>query len=125
MSTISGLSSAMHLAAGSLATHSIGMQVTSHNIANVNTADFHPQHATYATGPHGIGVELESVRKENPQVGAYPQEIQRIIGGSTPSGTELAREFPHMLLTQHGFQANAATIRTSDEMLGTLLDTVA
>lgn len=39
-----------------------------------------------------------------------------------PSGTELAREFTHMISTQRAFDANAKTITTADEMLGSLLN---
>lgn len=41
------------------------------------------------------------------------------------SGTELSREMPQMIATQRGFEANAATVRTADQMLGTIIDMVA
>lgn len=130
MSSISGISSSMHIAAGSLATHSVGMQVSAHNVANISTDGFLPQRATYATGSGGIGVELETVRKlEQPGdaalEGANLGASTSVQVGTQFAKTELAREMPHMILTERGFQANAATIRTSDEMLGTLLDSIA
>lgn len=126
MSGISGITSAMRIAAGSLLTHSTGMQVASHNIANVNTGGFAPQRLTYADGPKGLGAELESVRKaEVPDATCYPESVRSFFGGKAPSGTELAKEIPQMTLTQRAFQANAAIIRTADEMFGTLLDTIA
>lgn len=112
MNGISGMS----LAAGSLATHSVGMQVAAHNVANVSTDGFQPQTATYATGPNGQGVALESVRKQEPALGS--QNLQA-------SGTELAKEMPHMIATQRGFEANVAVIRASDEMTGSLLNIIA
>lgn len=42
-------------------THSWGMAVASHNVANVSTAGFEPQRAVYATGPAGQGVRLDAV----------------------------------------------------------------
>lgn len=125
MSVISGINSAMHLASDSLGVHSVGMRVTTHNIANVSTAEFEPQRATYATGPDGIGVALESVRKVPAfQIsrGDVPGDMNSIWGGNAPSGTELATEFPRMIATQHGYDANAAVIRTADSMYDSLLD---
>ena len=43
-------------------------------------------------------------------------------GMMLPSGTELAREMPGMIITQRTYEANAQTVRTADEMLGTLLN---
>lgn len=129
MDGISGINSAMYLASGSLNVHAIGMQVTSHNIANVSTDGFKPQVATYATGSHGIGVELESVRKQDTPLGRRPVTEDTLTGGkfagTRASGTELAREIPQMIATQRGFEANAATIRAADEMTGTLLNIIA
>lgn len=126
MNGISGITSSMYLAAGSMDTHSIGIQVSAHNVANISTDGFTPQRATYATRTDGQGVELESVHKPDIQdmvnlsdsASIYADVLQQ-------SGTELAREMPHMLLTERGFQANAATIRAADEMLGSLVNSVA
>lgn len=126
MSTISGIGASMNLAAGALSVHSTAMQVASHNIANVNTGDFAPQRATFADGSSGIGVNLEAVRKqETPEIANAPEQMQTLWGGSKPSGTEVAREVPQLLSTQRAFEANAATIRAADEMLGSLLNTIA
>jgi flagellar basal-body rod protein FlgC len=40
----------------------------------------------------------------------------------SPSGTELSAEITRMISTQHAYEANAQVVRTSDAMLGTLLD---
>lgn len=128
MNSLSGINSAMHLASGSLGVHSVGMQVAAHNIANVSTDDFRPQRAAYATGSQGIGVELESVRKEDQPLGRRPAGDGLNggdIAGKLASGTELAREFPQMIAAQRGFEANAAMIRVADEMSGTLLNIIA
>lgn len=129
MDGLSGIISGMNLAAGSLRVHSTGMQVAAHNIANVSTADFIPQRATYATGSHGIGVELESVRKQDAPLGRLPvtEDHQNggLFAGTRASGTDFAREIPQMISTQRGFEASAVTIRTADEMPGTLLNIIA
>lgn len=120
---VSGINSSMQMASGALSTLSVGTQVTAHNIANVSTGDFLPQRATYATGPGGAGVELESVRKQPAAV--ISEEAGGIPVGKRASGTELAREFPQLMTTQRAFEANAATIRAADEMFGSLLNIIA
>lgn len=131
MNGISGISSSLYLGSGALGVHSVGMQVTSHNIANVSTAEFEPQRALYATGPNGLGVELDAVIRENMPLGGREQVSQNRgdIGDSgmppefaKPSGTELAREFPRMISTQRAFEANTKMVSTADEMLGSLLN---
>lgn len=129
MEGLSGIDSALYMAADSLAVHSVGMQVTAHNIANVSTADFLPQRATYATGQNGVGVELQSVRKQDAPLGrpslANNAEASESAAKIRASGTELAREIPQMIATQRAFEANAATIRTAEEMSATILNIIA
>lgn len=129
MNGISGISSSLLLGVNAMNVHSIGMQVTAHNIANVNTAEFNPQRELYATGPNGQGVELDAVTRQFKPYDLASRNAANADGFPAgtppefinPSGTELAREIPHMITTQRAFEANAATVRASDEMLGTLL----
>lgn len=125
------MSSSLFLGANALRAHSTGMQVTAHNIANVSTAGFDPQRALLATGPNGVGVELDAVlREKNPlKVGPQsPPDMGDMAANGmppefvAPSGTELAKEFPHMISTQHAFEANTKVVRAADEMLGSLLN---
>lgn len=124
MNSISGIASSMHLASGALTSFAVGTQVTAHNIANVSTGDFLPQRATYATGSRGVGVAVESVRT---QAAADSDAVETggFFGGKKASGTELAREIPHLIATERAFDANAATVRAADEMLSSLLDMLA
>ncbi|MBN1670899.1 MAG: flagellar hook-basal body complex protein [Kiritimatiellae bacterium] len=55
---------------------------------------------------------------EPPAAGANLPEVGSILQGYLEmSNTDLAEEFSDMIITQRGFQANARTITTSDEML--------
>lgn len=129
-----GISSALFLGAGAMQAHSWGMAVSAHNVANVSTDGFTPQRALFATGPGGRGVTLDTVLREPPLGGAVPaQDRPGAAGGASdmaglppevarPSGTELAREMPRMIVTQRTYEANAQTVRTADDMLGTLLN---
>lgn len=129
-----GINSALWMGAGAMEAHSWGMAVSAHNVANVSTDGFTPQRALFATGPGGQGVALDTVIRE-PSLGSAVQgygadgvatDIQNVAGlppdATRPSGTELAREMPHMIVTQRTYEANAQTVRTADEMLGTLLN---
>ena len=129
-----GISSALFMGAGAMQAHSWGMAVSAHNVANVSTDGFTPQRALFATGPGGQGVTLDTVIRE-PGLGGLAagygpdgattaaQDVSGLPPGvPRPSGTELAREMPHMIVTQRTYEANAATVRTADEMLGTLLN---
>lgn len=118
MNTISG--SSVHFAGSSLRTHSVGMQVTAHNLANISTDGFTPQRATFTTGSEGYGVDLQSVRK----VGGTSNGISG-ASGLELSGTDPAREFTHMINMQRGFEANAATVRTAEQMSGTIINMIA
>lgn len=130
-----GISSALYLGAGAMQAHSWGMAVSAHNVANVSTDGFTPQRALFATGPGGRGVTLDTVLREPPLGGAVSAQDRpgAVSGGDAhvaglppealrPSGTELAKEMPRMIVTQRTYEANAQTVRTADDMLGTLLN---
>ena len=135
---MSGINTSMQLGASAMNTHSWGMAVAAHNVANVSTAGFEPQRAVYATGPAGQGVRLDAVLQGNSPFGTTAaggsgapynaaQAVYDVTAGlpleaASPSGTNLAREMVSMISTQHAYKANATTVRTSDAMLGTLLD---
>lgn len=136
---MSGINTSMQLGASAMNTHSWGMAVAAHNVANSNTAGFEPQRAVYATGPAGQGVRLDAVLQGNSPFGisgagntsgasySAAQAVFDVTAGlpleaTSPSGTDIAREMVSMISTQHAYKANATTVRTSDAMLGTLLD---
>ena len=133
---MSGINTSMQLGASAMNTHSWGMAVSAHNVANVSTAGFEPQRAVYATGPAGQGVRLDAVLQGNGPAGSSgtggtgfnaAQAVYDVTAGlpleaTNPSRTNLAREMVSMISTQHAYTANDATVRTGDAMLGTLLD---
>ena len=130
---MSGITGSMNLGASAMNAHSWGMAVTAHNVANVNTAGFAPQHAGYATGPGGRGVRLDAVLQDSGVAGRLPAEVRNNPAVSAapasvesdfvnPGGTDLGREMTQMISTQRTYEANAQVVRTGDAMLGTLLD---
>ena len=135
---MNSMNGSMALGASAMTTQAWGMAVAAHNVANVSTAGFEPQVAHYATGPAGQGVRLAAITQgqglgqtlggagtSSPWSAATA--VYDVTGGlppeaMSPSGTDLTRETVRMLSTQHAYAANAAVVRTSDAMLGTLLD---
>lgn len=125
MDSVSATGSSLYLGAHAMTVHSTGMRVAAHNVANVSTDDFIPQQALYATGPGGIGVDLDAVRKIGPSLGGLAESPPACANGRKPSGTELAVEFPDMIVAQRAYEANAAVVRASDGMYDTLLSIIA
>ncbi|MDR2055201.1 MAG: flagellar basal-body rod protein [Desulfovibrio sp.] len=139
---MNGITESMSIGAQALNSYSVGMAVTAHNVANVNTSGFEPQTAVFATGPNGVGVQLETIFQGNglarprpldmPDSLASPADLYgrsvvnaAVAPGGDASGTDLGREMARMIIAQYSFEANAATIRAADEMTGTLLNITA
>jgi len=89
------------------------MRVTANNIANINTP--------------GFKAGAPAIRTE-PASGNNPLEVKAGEGNaSTPdlpetSNVELAKEMADMIIAKHGYSANIKTLKTADELLGTLLN---
>lgn len=114
---------------------STGMQVSAHNIANVNTDEFHASRARFAEAEGSRGVTVSSIQ-ETTQPGGYVQSLRPTRDAESgrvdaqwrtveASNTDLAREMVGMISYQRGFQANTAVVRTMEQMQGTLLDMIA
>lgn len=92
-----------------------GVQGTAYNIANVNTASFQP-----------VSVRYQSNRPED--LGVHPvitRPAPDVVSGehAAPfSHVDVAREMTNLIVNQRSFEANAAVIRTGDELLGVLVD---
>lgn len=129
-----GSSYAGYTAASALNAFSEGMNATSHNIANVNTAGFEPLQVSYETGPQGQGVQVSSIESaslpvsDSAAASTYPPpEVMDMRSVLPPealdsSNTEISREFSTMIATQRAYEANAVSVQTWDAMLGTIID---
>lgn len=112
--------------------YSTRAQVTANNIANVNTDGFKSSRADLETGHGGQGVQVSAITEDtsagpmvqslvptaNPLTGRIETEYQWVEG----SNTDVSREMVTLMTTERAYTANAATIRTWDEMVGTILD---
>ncbi len=119
----------IHYAASAMNALTLGMAVSAHNVANINTAAFVPQRAVYANGANGQGMQLDAVLRDagtlsrwSASNAVYDVTPNEFVKHSSPSGTDLSTEISRIISTQHAYEANAQIVRTSDAMLGTLLD---
>ena len=93
-----------------------GVQGTAYNIANVNTGGFQPVSVHYRSGkPADQGVRPVVTRPA-------PDPAPAAAAPFAASHVDEAREMTNLIVNQRSFEANAAVIRTGDELLGTLID---
>jgi flagellar hook protein FlgE len=112
--------SPIHTALSGLAAYAKQVEVTAHNVANVNTDGFKKSHTEFVSLETG-GV-LPVVRKDE---SAGPMVLSDRGQGQTQvelSNVDLAEEAVNQILAQRGFEANLHTMQTADDMLGTVLD---
>jgi flagellar hook protein FlgE len=106
-----------------LQAHTRKLDVTANNVANVNTNGFKRDRALLQEGRSG-GVEVKIQKDETPAppdpLASPDPEIP-----SELSNVDLTTEIPSMIPTEIGYKANLTMIKTRDEMLGRLLDTLA
>ncbi|MCP4748750.1 MAG: hypothetical protein GY874_21830 [Desulfobacteraceae bacterium] len=96
------------------------MDITSNNIANVNTNEFKKSRAVMQEGSQG-GVTVSAQKINTP--GVTRQTIRDgKIAETESSNVDLTEELTEMIPTKSAHSANAKALRTSDQMLGSLMD---
>ncbi len=111
---------AIHSALSGLNAFSRQIEVTAHNVANVNTDGFKKSHTEFVSVETG-GV-LPVIQKNE---SAGPSILNNSGYGSAQlelSNVDLGEETVNQILAQRGFEANVSTLKTADDMLGTILD---
>jgi flagellar hook protein FlgE len=91
----------------SIQAHQTLLGNSAHNVANVNTDRFVPGEGTIG---EGAGNTVEARITEGTD------------NGSAGSQTDLSREVTDQIVFERGIEANVASIRTQDQMYGSLLD---
>ena len=122
----------MDIAASALGALSVSLQVSANNLANVSTNGFKQSDVRFETGPGDQGVHISEIRKDatpgSPvEAPIYPivgRQYEQHMGWVESSNTDVARQFVDMISASNAWQANTATIRTADDMLGYLVDKV-
>ena len=99
------------------------IRVTANNIANVNTDGFKKSRTILSTvQPYGVKAEVEQVETAGlsalEKTTQGEQSIER-------SNVDIGEEMVDLLSGQRGYEASLRTLKTADEMVGSLLDVVA
>jgi len=98
------------------------IEVTSNNIANVNTDGFKKSKAVLKEGANG-DVQVYENRIDTPGHPYQALEGSQMVEKET-SNVDLTEELPQLMVTQHAYTANMKVIQTQDEVLGNTLDIV-
>lgn len=112
--------SAIHSALSGISAYAKQIEVSANNVANVNTDGFKKSHTELVSV--GTGGVLPVVRKDD---SSGPTVLSDRGRGPTLvelSNVDLAEETVDQIIAQRGFEANVSTLKTADDMLGTILD---
>ena len=94
---------------------------SAHNIANSQTENFKRTQATLEESPAGgVRVSLSQDQRPGPQLPTGDDPFSFREG----SNVELEEEIVNTLQASHLVEANLASIRTQDEVLGSILDII-
>ncbi|TKB73354.1 MAG: flagellar biosynthesis protein FlgC [Nitrospira sp.] len=111
---------AIHSALSGLTAFSTQIDVTAHNVANVNTNGFKKSRTELvAVETGGVLPVIQKNQSAGPFIlnntGYGPAQLEL-------SNVDLGEEAVNQILAQRGFEANISTLKTVDDMLGTILD---
>lgn len=94
------------------------LDVSSHNIANMNTQGFKPQQIVQSeNSTGGVSTAVRAPAAKSIDTAGKPE--------AAASGTDAATEMVNSLQFRATFDLNAKMVKTADEMLGTLVNTKA
>ena len=111
---------AVHTALSGLTAFAKQFEVSAHNVANVNTDGFKKSGTEFVEVQSG-GV-LPVVQKDD---SAGPTVLKGTSHGPAQielSNVDLGEETVSQIIAQLGFEANLRTLKTADQMLGSILD---
>lgn len=98
------------------------MDITSKNIANVNSEEYKKSRAVLNEDGHG-GVRVDVERIETPGPSITTMDGDEVTKREL-SNVDLTEEMTEMITTKHAYTANLKAVETQDEMLGAALDIV-
>jgi flagellar hook protein FlgE len=96
------------------------MDVTANNIANALTDEFKKSRVTMEEGnPSGVKAVIDRVETQG-----FPKESVRDGDSITveSSNVDLNEELPEMVITRTAYSANLKTLKSQNDMMGSLLD---
>lgn len=113
--------SAIHTALSGLTAFAKQIEVTANNVANVNTDGFKKSRTEFIEADAG-GV-LPVVQKDDSAGPAVLKDTGYGPAQVELSNVDLGEEAVNQIVAQRGFEANLRTLKTADDMLGSILDT--
>jgi flagellar basal-body rod protein FlgC len=119
------MSDAFSSAISGISSNATRAAVTANNIANANTSGFKASRVTVESS--GSGRQETHITKSTEPGSLLPRPDGLPEGSELEetSNVDLAEEFVQLQISEHGYSANAAVIKTQGEILGTLLDMLA
>jgi flagellar hook protein FlgE len=111
---------AIHAALSGVFGFSKYIEVTAHNLANLNTDGFKKSRTELIALESG-GVQ-PIVRKDKPAGPAALNSRGHSLAQLELSNVDLGEETVNRIIGQRGFEANLQVLKTADDMLGSLLD---
>jgi len=112
---ISGISSSL----SGLFAFSRVLASTANNVANVNTDGYKGSTATIVEDPNGLpDVKVKESDTPGPMIQDMSGSLREL------SNVDLAAEFPRMMISQRGYEANIKALRIRNETIGSLLDII-
>ncbi len=113
--------SAIHTALSALTAYAKQLEASAHNTANANTDGFKKSDVHLVEA--GTGGVLPVVQKDDSAGPAVLRDTSQGPAQVELSNTDLGEEIASQIVAQRGFEANLRTLKTADDMLGTILDT--
>lgn len=113
--------SAIHTALSGLTAFVKQLNVSAHNLANVNTDGFKRSETSFVEAPNG-GV-LPVIQKDNSPGATVLKNSHQGLVPIEISNVDIGTELINQMIAQRGFEANLQTMKTADDMLGSILDT--
>jgi flagellar hook protein FlgE len=112
--------SAIHTVLSGLAAYAKHVEVTAHNVANVNTNGFKKSRTEFvAMETGGILPVIQKNESSGPAIlndmGYDPAQVEL-------SNIDPGEETVNLIIGQRGFEANLHALKTADETLGRILD---
>lgn len=96
--------------------------VTANNLANMNTDGFKKSRTILEeTRPHGVRARVEQVNTPGPRTLEQTPDGESLV---EKSNVDVSEEMINLLVGQRSYEANLKTAKTTDAMLGSLLDIV-
>ena len=113
------MSSISSIASSGLQAAQLRLDASANNVANMNTPGYRRESVSQQAAPDNAGVRATVQRVQGTQ---RAQDAQDAQAAQAEKGVALEQEAVAQMSATYAFKANLQTIKTQDEMMGSLLD---